>query len=188
MSNHAFVPACILALALPATAQSLPVGLSVGSVLPTSDLHTFNPNTGAALGGFLDVDLGGGYLLCPRMDVILLPHKTENEGSACYNRDFWGGSVGVDYDWYLAGARRGFYLQVGSGFYHMEARTRSVAGRFKQNTNQFGGSFGCGYDFKSSWGMSLRFAYSTFRSDLPSQQVIGNPTAGIVILSSNHRF
>ena len=179
---------CVLALAFPASAQSLSFGVGAGVALPTGDLRSFNQNPGGALAAFLDLDFGGGQVFRPRLDLVCLPRKTEDEAGTSYQRDFWGGSLGVDYDCYFSGSRKGLYGQVGAGLYHMVAKTESTAGSFKEKTNQFGGSIGAGYDFNAHWGMSFRYAYSTFKSALPGQRSITDPTAGMFILSTNHRF
>lgn len=188
MRRSCFFPSCILALALPASAQSLSYGVGAGTLLATGDLRSFNKNPGGALAAFLDLDFGGGHVLRPRLDLACLARKTEDEAGTRYQRDFWGGSLGLDYDFYLSGSRKGLYGQVGAGLYHMEAKARSAAGSVKEKTNQFGGSMGAGYDFNAHWGMSFRYAYSTFRSALPGQRSIADPTAGMVILSTNYRF
>ena len=182
-----FVP-CVLALALPASAQSLSYGVGAGALVATGDLRTFDKNPGGALAAFLDLDFGGGQVFRPRLDLAYLPRKTGDEAGTSTRRDFWGGALGIDYDCYLSGARKGLYGQVGAGLYHMEAKTASSAGSFKQKTTRFGGSIGAGYDFNANWGMSFRYAYSTFKSALPGQRSIKDPTAGMVILSTNRRF
>jgi hypothetical protein len=178
----------VLALALPVSAQSLSFGLSAGALSPTGDLRSFNRNPGGTLGGFLDLDFGDGQVFRPRLDIACLPRKTQDEAGTSYRRDFWTGSVGLDYDCYFSGTRKGLYGQVGAGLYHMVAKTVADAASLQQKTNQFGGSIGCGYDFNAAWGVSFRYAYSTFKSGLPDQQSITNPTAGMVILAANHRF
>jgi len=177
-----------LALALPASAQALSFGVGAGAALPAGDLRSFDKNPGGTLGAFLDLDFGSGQVFRPRFDLVRLLRRTEDEAGTSYRRDFWGGSLGLDYDCYFSGSRKGLYGQVGAGLYHMVARTALTSGSLMEKTNQFGGSIGAGYDFNADWGVSFRYAYSTFKSPLPGQRSITDPTAGMVILSTNHRF
>lgn len=176
------------ALGAPLAAQTLSYGVAAGAEVPTNDLRSFNSHPGGALGGFMDLDLGGGSVFRPRIDGVWVPRKSENDGGTKYQRDIWGCGLSVDYLYHFSGSRRGLFAVAGVGLYHLAARIQGGDLDRKDKTNQLGGSMGLGYTLNAHWDVDLHFRYTSFTSSLPSQRAIANPTAAMVILAANYRF
>jgi hypothetical protein len=180
--------ACAAALGLPMAAQNATFGISAGATAPSNDLHAFNGNAGGTLGGFLDLDLGGGGVLRPRVDAAYLPSSTKAEGGILFRRDFWTGCLSADYLYHLSGTRRGLFGIAGAGLYHLETKVRGGSLDRKDKVNKFGGTLGFGYTFDRHWDAELRYAYTTFTSGLASQQATPTLTAGMLVLAASYRF
>lgn len=173
---------------MPLCGQSISHGFSAGAVIPAADLRTFNSNPGITLGGFLDLDVGGGSVFRPRIDGAYLIQKREDEAGTRYKRNFMGTSLSVDYLYHLSGSRRGVFGLAGVGLYHLEAKLSDNASEKKITANKIGGLIGLGYTFRGHWDLALRYTYTSFDSGLPSQRAISEPTVGMAILSGEYRF
>lgn len=177
-----------LLLAPPLAAQTVSFGLCVGGAATANDLHAFNRNMGATVGGFLDLDYGGGSIFRSRVDVLLLPREEAVDEGLPYKREFRGGSLGLDYLYHLSGRRRGLFGIAGVGLYPMEARIQGGGQDQKKKSSQIGGSMGLGYTFTENWAVDLRYTYTSFNSGLPSQRSVSDPTEALTVLAGAYRF
>lgn len=165
--NLFILPAAILALSVPVRATEVDYGVQLGLAIPNGDLSTFvNNNVGAELGFSVQIDLGGGQQLRPRLTGTALTGDTYRLATVSFTREASLGFLGLDYLWYPQGnTRRGAYLLGGIGYSanDLTIDTTSYAAfgpgqiEVKASSSHFAYTAGAGYQFNRRWAIEARY-------------------------------
>ncbi len=169
-------------VALPAAAQEVRWGLSLGAFAPQGELRDFAGNEGSHLGVFLDLNLGRGHVLRPVWDLLAVEGK-DREG-----RQLEAGSgrivtsrgehlaalsqLGVAWLWFPSGSTRGFHTLLGGGLQSTVVEARWMGPSGKTISNRMYGTLGVGWTLGEHWALQVRYFQA------PYHEQGGNPSSG----------
>lgn len=165
---------CIFALAcLSAPAQEgRSFGVQASLVTPLGTLKSFDSRGGYAVGLFMNLPVGAGQFVRPRLDSAVSQTQSQTLGYGPYGYTIDHSAkhlfIGADYGVYASGSPKGLYLFVGAGLMKSTLRDESRGPytdptdktTFDHTRSAFAAGFG--WTFTRRWGVEARLTESEF--------------------------
>lgn len=149
-----------------ASAQDLKFGGQLTLSSPQGDLgkkDALDGKLGYGLGGHLQMDLGKGHTIVPRVDYTMFKRSVDGVDLK-YNTL----TAGADYQYFLGGkANEGCYVGAGLAWASTQFKAEfpgSAEGNHSETKNALQLGAGVGYMFTPTMGAELRYTTATYRS------------------------
>lgn len=173
----------------PAGAADFKFGLNAGGALPMVDLKDFNDSTYGVIGGFMQIHLGGGHVIRPRVEGIFAKETSDTYStSKVFKKNVSGLNVTADYAYYFEGRPEGFYISGGVGLMGYTAKIAWDAYENKESSSNAGITVGVGYDLPMGLGFDVRYGMSKFKVNHPKVAYDGDPKAAAVYATVSWKF